>query len=445
MNPPLDRRTFLRGAGVSLALPWLECMSPSSARAAETDPPKRFVALYVGHGFAITRNDKNTARDWSWYPRVAEDGSMVFGRSMAGFNDFKDRTSVYFGLEHPRVVQYGGHGTADSFLTGSHPTDPVRSPSIDQVAALVHGKKTRYPCLVLGNEGGLGSKGASMTLSYNRFGRPIPSVNDVKKLYDDLFNSDPRLQEQKRREIATDRRLVDRVLQSHRDLKRKLGRSDSDKLDHFLHSLHEVEQEIERLKLWSDRPKPKVGTEGLRFDAGAKEAEAFIRTMYNLIFLAFQTDSTRYATYMLQSMAAGPWDEIPRTVLNLNGNHHVLAHNAAGQNPNALEQLGIYDKFQGDLLIEFIRKLDSVQEANGTMLDNTVVMYGTSNSKTHVNRDYPMMICGGSNLGFRHGKLYELQKNDAPLNDLYVSVLNAIDVPTEKFSDSKGELSEVMA
>ncbi len=444
MNTRLDRRTFLRGAGVSLALPWLECMSPASARAAEADPPKRFVALYVGHGFAITRDDNNAARDWSWYPRVAEDGSMVFGKSMAGFNDFKDRTSVYFGLEHPRVVQYGGHGTADSFLTGSHPSDAVRSPSIDQVAALVHGKKTRYPSLVLGNEGGLGSKGASMTLSYNRFGRPIPSVNNVRKLYDDLFNSDPQLQQDARRQIATDRRLVDRVLQSHRDLKRKLGKADSERLDHYLHSLYEVEQEIDRLKLWSDRPKPEVGKEGLHFDAGAKEAEAFIRTMYNLIFLAFQTDSTRYATYMLQSMAAGPWDELPRTVLDLSDNHHKLAHNAAGQNPTALEQLAIYDRFQGDLLIEFIRKLDSVHEANGTLLDNTVVVYGCSNSKTHVNRDYPMMICGGSNLGFRHGTFYELQQSGVPLNNLYVSILNALDVPTQKFSDSEGELSEVM-
>jgi hypothetical protein len=445
MNTRLDRRTFLRGASVSLAVPWLECMGATSTIAAPaTTPPKRFLALYVGHGFAITRNKDNKGRNWSWYPRVTEDGTMTFGKSMSGFNEFKDRTSVYYGLEHPRVVSFNGHGTADSFLTGSKIDDAVRSPSLDQVAALVHGKKTRYPSLVLGNESGLGSSGGSRTLSYNRFGRPIPAVNDVQKIYDSLFNSDPKLQEDDIRRLRTDKRLVDRVLESHKDLKRRLGKSDSEKLDHYLHSLNEVEQDLIRLRLWLDKPKPKVDSRVLDFEAGVKAPESFVRTMYNLIFLAFQTDSTRYATYMLQNMSGGAWNQMPRTALGLGGSHHDLAHGAAGQNPKALERLGTFDKFHGDLLAEFIKKLDSVQEANGTLLDNTVIMYGSSNSRTHVNRDYPMMICGGSNLGFKHGSLYELQASGAPLNNLYTSILNALDVPTEKFSDSKGELTQVM-
>ena len=445
MNTRLDRRTFLRGAGVSLAVPWLECMGAASTIAAPaTTPPKRFLALYVGHGFAITRNNANKGRDWSWYPRVAEDGTMTFGKSMSGFNEFKDRTSVYFGLEHPRVVSFNGHGTADSFLTGSKIDDAVRSPSLDQIAALAHGKKTRYPSLVLGNESGLGSSGGSRTLSYNRFGRPIPAVNDVRRLYDFLFNSDPKLQEDNVKRLRTDKRLVDRVLQSHKDLKKRLGKSDSEKLDHYLHSLNEVEQDLDRLKFWLDKPKPKVDSRVLDFDAGVEDPESFIRTMYNLIFLAFQTDSTRYASYMLMSMSGGAWNQMTRTVLGLGGSHHDLAHKAAGQSLQGLERLGTFDKFQGDLLIEFIKKLDSVQESNGTLLDNTVIMYGSSNSKTHVNRDYPMMICGGSNLGFKHGSLYELQASGAPLNNLYTSILNALDVPTEKFSDAKGELTQVM-
>jgi hypothetical protein len=225
-----NRRNILCGAGVALALPWMESLQAAASKAAAAAPPKRFLAVYVGHGFAITLADDHPARDWSWYPRVV-DGRMKFGKSMAGFNEFTDQTSVLYGLEHPRVIRSNGHGTADSFLTGSNIGDAIKSPSIDQVAASVHGKKTRYPSLVLGNDAGLGTNGASRTLSYNQFGRPIPSSNDLLRLYNNMFNSDPRLQLGNKLRLAADGRLVDRVLESHRDLKRKLGRADSEKLE----------------------------------------------------------------------------------------------------------------------------------------------------------------------------------------------------------------------
>ena len=119
----LNRRNFLRGAGVALALPWMESLQAAVQKAAAA-PPKRFLAVYVGHGFAITLTDDHPAREWSWYPRVV-DGKMKFGKSMAGFNEFTDQTTVLYGLEHPRVIRSNGHGTADSFLTGSNIGDAV--------------------------------------------------------------------------------------------------------------------------------------------------------------------------------------------------------------------------------------------------------------------------------------------------------------------------------
>jgi hypothetical protein len=431
----IDRRTFLRGSGVTLSLPWLECMAAESAA-------KRFLALYVGHGFAITLNDKSPAREWSWYPRVV-DGKMVFGKSMSGFNELADQTTVLHGLEHPRVLRSNGHGTADSFLTGSNIGDAVKSPSLDQLAAEMHGKKTRYPSLVLGNEGGLGIKGASRTLSYNRFGRAIPSTNDIRRLYDMMFNSDPALLAVDRRKVATGKRLVDRVLESHKDLKRSLGSADSAKLEHYLHSVREVEKDIERLEAWSDEAKPEVPMKGISLEATVNEPAAFIRSMYNLIYLAFQTDSTRYATYMLQSMGGGAWDDMPRQALGLKANHHSLAHGWNGNKGVGQGGLAHYDKFQGDLLTEFLHKLAATPEAGGSMLDNTLVYYGTSNSRTHVNRDYPLLLCGGKNLGLKHGAFHMLQAQNAPLSNLYVTMLNRLDVPTERFSDSTGELSVI--
>ena len=393
----INRRTFLRGAGgVALSLPILDCMASDPA----SEMPKRLLALYVGHGFALHG-------DWSWYPKLV-DGQMQFGKSMEAFNPLAKHVTIVKGLEHPHCVSAGGHSTADSFLTGSNPAAAVKSPSLDQIAAMTHGHKTRYPSLVLGNEGGLGGEGRSNTLSYNQFGRGVPSSNNLRGLYDAMFNSDPDLQ----------------------------------KLEHYLHALRDVEKEIERMERWTATPKPKVPTDELALNASVQDPAAFIRTMYNLIYLAFKTDSTRYATYMLQSMNSSKWDNIP-IALGLGVTHHVLAHNAAKGAAQAVP-LGKYDKFQGDLLAEFITKLVNTLEGEGTMLDNTVVLYGSSNSQTHVNTNYPMMLVGGEKLGLKQGAFHDFGKEAPPLSNLYLTLANALDVPAKQFSDSSGAIREIM-
>jgi len=428
----INRRTFLRGAGgMALSLPLLECMASD----AKAEVPKRFLGLYVGHGFVLRG-------DWSWYPTLV-DGQLQFGNSMSAFNPLAKRITVLQGLEHPQCVSAGGHSTADSFLTGSNPAATVKSPSLDQIAAMTHGHKTRYPSLVLGNEGGLGGEGRSNTLSYNQFGRGVPSTNNVRGLYDAMFNSDPALQKKQQQRLSKDQRRLDRVLESYREIKRQLGNDDSRKLEYYMQALRDVEKEIERMERWAATPRPQVPANGLALNASVKDPAAFIRTMYNLIYLAFKTDSTRYATYMLQSMNSSKWDNIP-IALGLGGTHHVLAHNAV-QGGVHLEKLGKYDKFQADLLAEFITKLADTPEGEGNMLDNTVVLYGSSNSQTHVNTDYPLMLVGGEKLGFRQGALHDFGKKTPPLSNLYLTLLNALKVPATQFSDSSGSIPEIMA
>ena len=427
----INRRTFLRGTGgASLCLPLLECV----ANAAESEMPKRFLAVYVGHGFALQG-------DWSWYPTLI-DGQMQYGKSMAAFNPLTQHISVLKGLEHPQCVSAGGHSTADSFLTGSDPSATLKSPSLDQIAAMTHGHKTRYPSLVLGNEGGLGGVGKSNTLSYNQFGRGIPSTNDLRGLYDAMFNSDPALREKQKQRLGKDQRRVDRVLESYHEMKRQLGRNDSQKLEHYMQALRDVEKEIERMESWAETPKPKVDADGLALDASVKDPATFIRTMYNLIYLAFKTDSTRYATYMLQSMNSSKWDNIPIT-LGLGVTHHLLAHNAVKGGAH-LEKLGRYDKFQAELLAEFITKLADTPEGDGSMLDSTVVLYGSSNSRTHVNTDYPLMLMGGEKLGLRQGAVHEFGEEAPPLSNVYLTLMNALDIPVDQFSDSSGTIAEIM-
>jgi hypothetical protein len=427
----INRRTFLRGAGgAALSLPLFECMASD----AESEMPKRFLALYVGHGFALHG-------DWGWYPTLVE-GQMHFGKSMQAFNPLAERLTVLQGLEHPQCVSAGGHSTADSFLTGSNPAAAVKSPSLDQIAAMMHGHKTRYPSLVLGNEGGLGGEGMSNTLSYNQFGRGIPSTNNVRGLYDAMFNSDPALQQKQHQRLSKDQRRVDRVLESYRELKQRLGSEDSQKLEHYMHALRDVEKDIERLELWMHKPKPQVATDGLALDATVQDPATFIRTMYSLIYLAFKTDSTRFASYMLQSMNSSAWDNVP-IQMGLGGTHHILAHNAAGGAEQSIP-LGKYDKFQSDLLAEFVQKLADTPEPGGSMLDNTIVMYGSSNSQTHVNSDYPMLLVGGENLGLRHGTFHQLGDTTQPLSNLYLTLLNTLDVPATQFSDSTSAFSRLL-
>ena len=427
----INRRTFIRGTGgVTLSLPLLECM----ARDTGSEMPRRFLALYVGHGFALNG-------DWSWYPTLV-DGQLRFGKSMDAFNPLNKRVSVMQGLEHPLCVSAGGHSTADSFLTGSNPAAAVKSPSLDQIAAMKFGHQTRYPSLVLGNEGGLGGEGRSNTLSYNRFGRGIPATNNLRGLYDAMFNSDPALRNKQQQRLNKDQRRIDRVLESYREMKRQLGYNDSQKLEHYMHALRDVEKEIERMERWAATPKPQVLADGLAFDASVKDPATFIRTMYNLVYLAFKTDSTRYATYMLQSMNSSKWDNIPIT-LGLGVTHHLLAHNAV-QGGVHLEKLGQYDKFQAELLAEFITKLADTPEGDGTMLDSTIVLYGSSNSQTHVNTNYPLMLIGGEKIGLKQGALHDFGQKAPPLSNLYLTLLNALDVPAKQFSDSNGTMTEIL-
>ena len=136
---------------------------------------------------------------------------------------------------------------------------------------------------------------------------------------------------------------------------------------------------------------------------------------------------------------------MPRYALGLPAGHHRLAHSAAGANPGAMEKLGTYDKFQGDRLGRFLRKMAGTPEGEGSMLDNTIVFYGTSNSKTHVNRDYPLMVAGGRNLGIKQGVFHEMASSGIPLSNLYLTFLELLDVPAKRFSDSTGTVGKILA
>jgi len=273
----------------------------------------------------------------------------------------------------------------------------------------------------------------------------MPSINDLELLYNQLFNSDPKIMQAEKDIYARNGDLVDRVFDSAKRLKRRVGIHDNRKIDSYLQSVRDVETNIQRMKKWSETPKPHVDTTDLSLKATVNEPDVFIETMYNLIYLAFKTDSTRFATYMLQTMGSGVWEAMPKTALGLGVGHHLLAHNAAGTGFNAMQKLGTYDKFHADLLAKFLHKLANTPEGNGSMLDNTMVLFGCSNSKTHVNRDYPLMLAGGENLGIRQGLFHEMKATGQPFSNLLLTCLQQLEVPAERFSDSTGVMHEILS
>ena len=195
---------------------------------------------------------------------------------------------------------------------------------------------------------------------------------------------------------------------------------------------------------WSDTPKPEVDASDLALKETLNEPAVFIETMYKLIDLAFKTDSTRYVTYLLQTMGSGVWNEMPKNALGLGVNHHLLAHNAAGTGQKAMEKLGAYDKFHADLIAARLQRMKDTPDSMGSMLDNTLVLFGCSNSKTHVNRNYPLMLAGGSNLGIKQGHFYDLSTQDARMSGLLLTMLNRIGVPVQSFSDSTRVIEEMV-
>ena len=438
----LDRRTFLRGAGVALALPYLDCMADASTQDA---PPKRFCAFYFPYGVSLPPKDSKEA-NWRWFPE-GDDRDFQFNDSLQPLEPLRKHLTVLGGLSHPNCRKMGGHDTGDTFLTGTALTDPFlkNSVSIDQVASAAIGGKTRFPSLVLSTDGGVGEPTRSSTLSYSRNGHPIPALNQPQAVFDRLFKAgDPSLRRQQR-SLRSAASMLDLVAEHARTIRRGLGVQDRAKLDEYLESVRQTEQRVKRSQAWLEVPRPELTDderERLHLDADDDAPKQLMQTMYDLIYLAFRTDSTRVATYQIASMGDGSSKagKFPR-LLGFAGSLHNLAH--GWEKPGGSEKLGKWDRFMASQFGNFLERLRSTPEAGGTMLDHTIALYGSSNSETHNNTNYPLLLAGGNGLGLKHGRYVKFGE-ETPLSNLFVTVLDRLDVPVRNFADSTGEMSEIV-
>ena len=433
------RRNFLRASGITLALPWLESFASAAPSQA---PPKRFCAIYFPYGVS-TPNEKHEHAKWNWFPsQTGRD--FQFSESLKSLSPHRDQVSVLGGLHHPRMAGGGGHDSADTFLTAASlgKGSLKNSVSLDQVMAKQLGGKTRFSSLVLSTDGGVGIPTRSNTLSYSEDGQAIPSLNRPAFIFERLFGLNKDSIDAQRNGLTLTGSHLDLLLDEARSLNTKLGKADQEKLDQYLTSVRQVEQDVQRSAEWLDMPKPQVNASGLTLDADHNTPKELIRTMLDLLVLAFQTDSTRFATYQLASMHGATSIAIKFSqLLGFGNTTHALAH--GWDKPGGAEKLGKWDQWQAENLTYFLDKLAAVKEGNGTLLDNTCVLYGSSNSTTHSNLNYPLILAGGRNLGLKQGEYRRFDKT-VPLSNLYLTLLHRMGLEEKAFADSKGEMTELV-
>ncbi len=456
----LKRRHFLRGLGATVALPLLDCMTPLRVTAAEAAArPRRAVFVCIPNGVNVL----------TW--QITKAGSdYELSAPMRPLERHRSNITPISGLHHP-----GGIGTAhvcgDLWLTGAKLSQEGgayrNSVSCDQLMAEVTSVHTRFPSLELSLASGSGTPGNVVnTLSWSRDGVPLPAEDNPKSIFNRLFGEEPGGVESRRRNLNRRHSVLDAVLEDARALRRRVGGDDRTKLDEYLTAVREMEIRTERLDAWLNVPKPKLdpAVSG-RFQRDVSKAQAgeYYRTMYDLIVLALRTDMTRVVTYM--SGTEGNGLAIPE--IGITQTRHELSHHNG--DPEVMARLSRSDAFITEQFAWFLDQLGAVSDGGEPLLDRTMVLFGSGMSygHSHGNANLPTVVAGGRGLGLRHGRhldfnlpklgAYDLANagghygicgkpvdDSAHLSNLLLTLMQKMEVNTERFVDSLGPVSELV-
>ncbi|RYD84436.1 MAG: DUF1552 domain-containing protein [Verrucomicrobiaceae bacterium] len=451
----LSRRRFLRGLGACLALPALESVKPFRALAAEagaagklaqtaTGAPLRMAVVYFPNG-AIQPN---------WWPK-GEGTNFELSRTMQPLEGVRNQLQILGGLDHvnatPGPDGAGDHARASgTFLTGvrvkkTAGSDIHAGVSIDQLAAAQIGHLTRFPSLELTcdavRKAGNCDSGYSCAYQYNLAWRspntPVAPEPNPRLLFERLFGTGgpgERAENLLRRQTQQ-RSIMDLVMDDARALQRELTHRDKEKLDEYLFSVREIEKRIEKAEQFGKAPDPEVDT-----PSGIPASyEEYIQVMYDMMVLAFQTDSTRIATFLLAnegSNRAFPEIGIPE-------GHHYLTHHQNKQ--EMISKVAEIDLFYTRQFARFLEKMQSVKDIDGkSLLDNSMIVYGSGNSDgnrhTHVN--LPVLLAGGGGGTLTPGRY--VQHGGKPMSNLLLSMSDRLGVQgLERLGDSTGRIGSV--
>jgi hypothetical protein len=414
----LERRQFLRAAGVSLALPLLDRFAHPCAAAAESGPRRRMVCICMPLGLhAPNFFPEKSGRDYQLTPYLEL------------LQDYRDDFTVISGLAHAGMSSGFAHQATASFLTGAGGAGRPgfrNAISVDQLAAEQIGEQTRFPSLTLSGEG--------LGLSWTRTGAIVPADNSPSKVFARLFlDGGPEEVRAQVRRLENGRSILDDVRHQADALRSELGSGDRDKLDEYLTSVRELERRLVKDEAWCKTPKPKVDVPPPQDIPNAADLIGRTRLLFDLTHLALQTDSTRLVTIMLAGSTNAP--PIPGVSLG----HHDLSHH--GKDPGKLEQLKIVELETMKTVRDLVALLKDTKEDGGSLLDNTMVFLGSNlgDASSHSVKNLPVLLAGG---GFRHGQHLAFDpQNPPPLCNLYVSMLQRLGLETDKFGTSTGSLT----
>jgi hypothetical protein len=418
-----SRRTFLRASGVALALPLLDAMLPAFSRAAGAAPaPRRMLGICNNLGLLPEKFFPTTSgADYALSPYLE---MLAEHRS-----DF----TVFSGVWHPDVD--GGHPADNCFLTAApHPgSGGFRNTiSLDQFAAQQIGHLTRFPSLTLGVNVAQGSR----SLSWTGGGVLIPCEEKASQIFKKLFlQGTPAEVQAQVRKLELGYSIMDAVADQTRSLQRDLGPRDRERLDQYFTGVRDLERRMDASKEWEHKPKPVVKAEMPTDPTDPREYMEKAQLMYEMARLAFETDSTRCITLML--------DSVNSPVLDIEGTHitdgyHSLSHH--GKSATKLAQLEAIDREHMKLLGQLFTGLKTAKEGGALLLDRTMILYGSNlgNANTHVTTNLPVLFAGG---GFKHGQhlAFDTERN-YPLPNLFVSMLQRMGLEAERFATSTGTM-----
>jgi hypothetical protein len=419
----LVRRNFLRGIGVSLALPALESLLPAFAKGA-TEAPRRM--LLISNNLGVL--------PWPFFPK--ESGAdYAASPYLKALEDFRSDFSVFSGLSHPAVA--GGHSTENCFLTGAK--DPTGSGfrntiSLDQFAIEKLGQRTRFPTLNLG----VNINRANRSLSWTRDGVLLPAEDSPASLFRKMFVQGKKNETERRLDQLKERgSILDVLSDDMKAVQRKANHGDRQRVEQYLTSIRELEQQLHSAGEWEQKPKPTTDSEPPEDILDQAQFFPKFELMLRMAQLALESDSTRIVTLMVDGFAT-PVFEISESEKSLNGYHNLSHHGSAKEKIAQLERI---DLRQMEVLKSLFQRLSAVGNPGSNLLDQTMVLFGSNmgDANVHSCTNLPILLAGG---GFRHGQHLRFDETDnTPLANLFVSMLHCLGVEADQFSSSVGTLT----
>lgn len=424
------RRSFLRAGSTVLATPFLETFA--SAAESSKAPPKR--VIFLGGGFGFTAD--------TFYPKQAGRFSEIgLAEGLAPLQRHQDDITMVANMTN--VGATDPHGGSVSYLTGANVAGTPgkrfhNSISCDQLIARHLGSETRIASLTLSaNEadGGQNSgHGQGLSLAWDDSGNPIPGINRPIDLYSTLFASPNDAPDKVHARLKEKQSILDTVKINAGTMKRTLGKDDQEKLDEYFTGVRQVETGLERQAKWADIPKPNAPFEAP--DEGLTGEEA-IKLMYDMMIIALQTDATRVVTYRLPVCSL-------LSSIGIKLMAHSLSHYGFSQ--PRIEASRQRDKKCMALLAHFIDRLKEAKDIDGSRLyDNCIVSYGTNIRSGHELKNVPAILTGGGAKDIKHGRHIVLPKEDTPLANYWLTLMQQAGMPVDQFSHSSGIIPELFA